>query len=225
MDFALDKWIGIVFVIYSVSLHELGHALTATYFGDPTPGRHGRLTWNPLVQLHPVYSIAVPLVSFLLNGTPLGFAYCPIDPSRFRRPLRDRALTALAGPAVNFTVMLVCLGLLWIEALAPHDSWNRPIFFGVALWNMILGVFNLMPIPGLDGYDVIRPALPLGLRRPLDDLRHMGYLPLLVIFLLAPVVFGQVIPPFLALFIKALPSHITYDQLLELFAHWRPRGY
>ena len=118
----MDRWIVVFLIIYSVTLHELGHAYVATWCGDPTPGQHGRLTWNPLVQLHPVYSVVLPIVTYLWMGFPLGWAYCPIDPSRFRHPLRDRALTALAGPAMNFAIVAVCIGAIW----APWRSLRVP---------------------------------------------------------------------------------------------------
>ena len=181
----IDKIFAVLLVVYSITLHELAHAWSATWLGDPTPGRAGRLTWNPLVQLHPIYSVVLPLMSFALTGRPMGFAFCPIDPSRFKRPLLYQALVGAAGPLANFAIALICLGLLWIPQIAPDNSVNQRVFFAVMLWNLFLGIFNLLPFPGLDGYMVIRPLLPRVIRLQLDKIRYMGYLPLLLIMTLS----------------------------------------
>jgi Zn-dependent protease len=202
----------VAIVVYSISLHELAHAYAATWCGDPTPGRNGRLTWNPIVQLHPFYSIALPIISYFLMGWPFGFAFTPIDPSRFRRPLRDRALVGISGPLVNFLLMALLVGLLWIPGLATPPSYdfpgsyNFPVFFYAAYFNLLLGVFNLLPIPGLDGYDVIRPALPLSLRQPLDNLRRMGLVPMLLIFFLGPRLLSAFWYDVERLFLKLVPG-------------------
>ncbi|MCW8130290.1 MAG: site-2 protease family protein [Planctomycetota bacterium] len=194
-------------VLYSVSLHELAHAYTATYFGDPTPGRHGRLTWDPLAQLLPTwfYSMVFPALMYLTNGFLFCYAFCPIDPSRFRKPLRDRALVALAGPVTNFAIMGLFVGLLYIKPIAQPRYYNTQIFLWTAYWNFVLGIFNLLPLPGLDGYDVLRPALPLGLRRPLDEFRRMGFLPMILAIMLGSRLLGVVIDPLERYFFMLTP--------------------
>lgn len=206
----------VVLVVYSISLHELAHAYSATWCGDPTPGLHGRLSWNPLVHLHPFYSIALPFISWLLFHVPFGFAFTPIDPARFRHPLRDRALVGLAGPAANFLVGGFFIGLLWIPQLARAESYNLSIFTLAAFWNLVLGVFNLLPLPGLDGYDVVRPALPLSIRRPLDHVRTMGFLPMLLILFLGPSVFQYVFGPFASAFLRVVPMRA--DEFVRLMS-------
>jgi Zn-dependent protease len=212
----MEKWTAIVpaivLIVYSVSLHELAHAWVATRCGDPTPGRHGRLTWNPLVQLHPVYSILMPLIGYALARFPFGFAYTPIDPSRFRRPLRDRALVSLAGPVANFLFMFLFIGLLWIPGIArpPIGDQEPMINFGVfslvAFYSLLLGAFNLLPLPGLDGYSVIRPLLPLALRRSLDDVARMGFVPFVLILVLGSTLMGPVFGCLLHLFQTIAPE-------------------
>ena len=217
MDFPYDKWAGVVLLIYTVSLHELGHAWTATYFGDPTPGKHGRLTWNPLVQLHPIYSFVFPLLSYVTMGWPLGWAFCPIDPSRFKKPLRDNALTSLAGPAVNFAAAAFCICMYWIPFMTPPETRFYSIFFGVGLWNLMLGAFNLMPLPGLDGYDVFRVFLPLKIRRPLDEFRRMGFLPLVLAIFIGSRLFLPIVKYLVYLYYLMLPSLVEFDELLRLW--------
>ncbi|GMV81229.1 MAG: site-2 protease family protein [Planctomycetota bacterium] len=224
MDFPIDKLIVVLLVVYTITLHELAHAWAATWAGDPTPGKHGRLTWNPIVQLHPVYSVVMPLITYLLNGWPIGFAYCPIDPSRFRKPLRDRALVGLAGPLVNFAVSLLCVGLMWLPFVVRpdlEDGANATILFGLAFWNLLLGLFNMLPLPGLDGYDVIRPILPLAIRQPLDRFRTMGFLPLLLALMVGGELLGLVATPAIRFFFAILPAHVD---AYELFHYWLGRG-
>jgi Zn-dependent protease len=180
--------------------------------GDPTPGRHGRLTFNPLAQLMdtPFYSMILPTLAYLTQGTLFCYAFCPIDPTRFRRPLRDRALVAIAGPVTNFLMMGLFIGILWIPGTTSHDpnklTFHQLILPHAAYWNLVLGVFNLLPLPGLDGYDVIRGLLPLGIRRPLDDFRRMGFLPLIVALLLGPHLLGFLMEPLLHFFVMLLPG-------------------
>jgi Zn-dependent protease len=211
----------VLLVVYSVSLHELAHAYAATWCGDPTPGRHGRLTWNPLVQLHPVYSILMPIIGYALARFPFGFAYTPIDPSHFRRPLRDRALVGLSGPAANFLVAFAFVGLLWVPGLAPPPiaeriSYNFRVFALVAFYNLLLAIFNLLPLPGLDGYAVVRPVLPLQLRRSLDDVARMGFIPFMLILVLGSTLMGPVFGYLLDLFHRITPRGATEYVYLTL---------
>lgn len=208
-------------VVYSVTLHELGHAFVATWCGDPTPGKHGRLTFNPLVQLHPVYSVIMPLFCYFMFRFPFGFAFCPVDPSRFRRPLRDRALTAIAGPTMNFLVAIICVGLLWLPTLLTSDledpTYFEIIIFLVAFWNLVLGVFNLLPFPGLDGYEVARPALPLGIRNWLDEFRRSGFLPLILAVVVGSRLLWAVFPYVFYYFRMLLPTRINPSEMLNLW--------
>ena len=146
-------------------------------------------------------------MTYALNGWPFGWAFCPVDPTRFKRPLRDNALTSLAGPAVNFAVVLVCVGALWVPMLTPPGMFNRTVFYLVGKWNLILAVFNLMPLPGLDGYDVWRVFLPLSMRMPLDNFRKMGFLPLvLAIFVGSEIFGGFLMDPLIGAYRYLLPS-------------------
>jgi Zn-dependent protease len=194
----------IALIIYSITLHELAHAYTATRLGDPTPGRAGRLTWNPLAQLDLFSSVLLPIFSWLMFGFPYGAAYCPIDPSRFRRPLRDRMLVGLSGPAVNFGFFAAALFLLWLPlngtpVLSPPGSVSASVLFGLALFSLILGAFNLMPVPGLDGYEVFRPLLPVTLRRRFDGFREAGVIANLLSFVVAMLLFNTLVAPWLML--------------------------
>jgi len=208
----LVKLFVLALVIYGTSLHELGHAYMATWLGDPTPGKYGRLTLNPLPHLSPFMTAVVfPTIFFLTSGSLFCLAMTPIDPSRLRKPLRDHALIALAGPAMNFVLMGVLIGILWIPDAYRYDdsgpaNWATAVLPRAALWNLILGVFNLLPIPPLDGYNLARLFLPLRLRQLTDNFARMGMLTMVIAMIVGGAMFGYIRFPLLHFFMKLLPN-------------------
>lgn len=155
-------------VLLAFALHEMAHAYVATWFGDPTPARHGRRTLNPIRHLDPLGSIML-VASLLLFGFPMGFAVTPVDDRRMRKPRLHGALTALAGPLTNVILCVVSLAL-YIVALqhVGPDSFrlgatNTPLLIEMAeyamYFNAFLVVFNLIPIPPLDGGRVVGSIL------------------------------------------------------------------
>lgn len=151
-------------VLIAFALHEMAHAYAATWFGDPTPARHGRRTLNPIRHLDPLGTTMLA-VSMLLFGFPFGFAVTPVDDERMRRPRLHGALTSFAGPLVNiaFTVLFLVLYIWAIQNVGP-DSFrlgtsDTPLlvelsFYGM-VFNAFLAVFNLLPIPPLDGGRIV----------------------------------------------------------------------
>lgn len=139
-------------VIASLSLHELAHAYVAWRLGDPTAKELGRLTLNPIAHLDPLGTLMFALTA-LLAGVPFGWAKpVPVDPRNFRRPKEGMALVAVAGPVMNFLLALVALAVL------RHVGLGGRAFEVVALAylvNVILGLFNLIPVPPLDGSRVV----------------------------------------------------------------------
>ena len=139
-------------VVVSLSLHELAHAYMAWRLGDPTAKEQGRLTLNPIAHLDPLGTLMFALTA-LLAGVPFGWAKpVPVDPRYFRRPKEGMALVAVAGPAMNFVLALVALAVL------RHAGLDGRAFNVVALAylvNVILGLFNLIPIPPLDGSRIV----------------------------------------------------------------------
>ena len=202
----------IALVIYGTSLHEMGHAFVAYWLGDPTPGRHGRLTFNPLAHLKPVFTaIILPALMFFSGGGLLCMAQTPVDPSRFRRPLRDHALVALAGPLMNFAFAALLIGVLWLPNmmqghwLRSPENYATAIIPWAAFWNLIMAVFNLLPIPPLDGYWIIRSALPLRWRIQTDALARNGMISLLLALIVGSYLIGQIDLPLLRAFNSVLP--------------------
>ncbi len=149
-------------LIGSLSLHEWAHAVVAKKLGDPTADSQGRVTLNPIAHIDPIGTVLIPL--FMIFMAP-GFAIfgwgkpVPVNPSYFRKPVRDDILTTMAGPASN---LAICLGTVVVGALVlrlvPGGENLLPLFTMVLLLNSVLIIFNLLPIPPLDGSRVMRHA-------------------------------------------------------------------
>ncbi len=164
----------IAFVVLSLSLHEAAHAWAANALGDPTAKLQGRMTWNPLVHIDPWMTLILPTLSILLFGFLFGGARpVPVDPRNFKNAHRDNALVAIAGPLSNFLLALVFMGA-WIGVLTLTDYTGDQLLPAVlratALANVILAVFNLIPLLPLDGGHV-SVVWYEGLRRRLARLR------------------------------------------------------
>jgi Zn-dependent protease len=171
----------IIILIVSISVHEFAHALAADRLGDPTPRYSGRLTLNPLAHLDPLGSLMFILARFGW-GKPV-----PIDPFNFRFPRRDETLVALAGPLSNFLLFLLA-GFL--SRLLPTLSvfW---LYF--ALININLGLFNLLPLPSLDGSRILLNLLPAESSYSwAQSLNQYGFYLIVLLFLL-PIGSGNLI--------------------------------
>jgi len=163
------------FLLGSLILHELAHAYVATWLGDPTPREQGRLTLNPIVHLDPLGSAMFVLTAFI-GSFIFGWAKPVLVNARwFRRPQVDMALVAAAGPATNLVVALVCVALL------VHGDLDGTAF-DVALRayevNIVLGIFNLIPIPPLDGSRIVAAVFPSALYARWAQLDQVGMIAL-----------------------------------------------
>lgn len=160
----------LLILLFSVIIHELAHGYVAYSLGDPTAKYHGRLTLNPLKHLDPFGSVILPLLLFISQSPVLvGWAKpVPINPYNLKNQKWGSLKVALAGPATNMA-LAICFGLL-IRAI----SFFFPVFFAVAPGvflmfyfvvhiNIILAIFNLIPIPPLDGSWILLQFLPPGL--------------------------------------------------------------
>jgi len=149
-------------LIISVVMHELSHGAVADANGDPTPRLAGRLTWNPLAHLDPLGTIFIVLIIFM--GVPFfGWAKpVPINPTYFRDYRKGMISTALAGPFANFSLLVLCMGILYfmyIFQVSPKSLVAGMLGIGVLI-NFVLMFFNLLPIPPLDGSKVLLQFLP-----------------------------------------------------------------
>jgi Zn-dependent protease len=201
----------LVALVPSLVLHEFAHALAADRLGDPTPRRWGRLTLNPKPLVDPFGSIVLPGLILVLVASgnfcllPI-FAYAkpmPLDTLNLRNPRRGVTIVTLAGLGVNL-VLAVGAGLVLRAALGGDQAFNGDLgqfVYAVFLVNVYMFVFQLMPIPGLDGAKLLAPALPPRAREVYTNLDQY-----LVLFIL--VVFFLLSGPFLAI-VRALVEALT----------------
>lgn len=191
-------------LLFSVVIHEVSHGAMANYLGDPTAKESGRLSLNPIKHLDFFGSFLVPLTLYLLSGGTFVFGWAkpvPFDPMLLRKPKRDTGLVAFAGPMANF-ILAIFFGLLiriFHSSLTPFlilfSSWVVEI-------NLLLGIFNLVPIPPLDGSKIILALAPDSWLPHLVFLERYG-LWILLIFLF----FGfSLIIPIISFFYRILTS-------------------
>jgi Zn-dependent protease len=139
-------------VLVSLTLHELAHAWVAWRLGDPTAKSQGRLTLNPIVHLDPLGTLMFVLTALIAN-LPFGWARpVPVDPRYFRRAKEGMAIVAAAGPLVNFLLALVCWGV--VRHVELSGQWTE-VLEKAYIVNLVLGIFNLIPVPPLDGSRIL----------------------------------------------------------------------
>ena len=160
----------ITILILSLAIHEAAHAFVANLCGDPTAKEQGRLTLNPIAHIDPVMTLIVPLFLWMSTGFLFGGAKpVPVSPHRLRHPLRDMSLVAIAGPLSNILLAILFTVLYW----------------GV-IANVFLAVFNMVPIPPLDGSRVMAYLLPSGLRASYMRLESFGLMIVIFVFFVLP---------------------------------------
>lgn len=183
----------LVVLISSLSVHEAAHAWAADRLGDPTARHLGRLSLNPAVHVDPIGTLLFPLIA-LFTGVPLiGWAKpVPVDPRHLKHPKRDFALIAAAGPASNLIMAAIGAAVLQVSrsAAGPGDivggALTGPLvalFLTFTVVNVLLAVFNMIPVPPLDGGNVLLGVLPAGPARIVEQLRPYGILILYALML------------------------------------------
>ena len=188
--------------VFSIVVHEVAHGRVALWRGDTTARDLGRLTLNPLPHVDPIGSLLLPGI-LMATGAPFLFGWAkpvPVDWSRLRRPRNDQLLVALAGPASN---VVLAIGFAALARFAPHEGFFAPLaVMGMAgvVWNCALALFNLIPIPPLDGSWVLMRFLPLRHIIALQHFRMLGFV--LVVLLMS---FG---PASNALFVRPLRAAV-----------------
>ncbi|HYK08177.1 MAG TPA: site-2 protease family protein [Candidatus Eisenbacteria bacterium] len=160
MDFLLTIGISLVVLLFSAILHEVMHGYIADRLGDPTARLMGRLTLNPLKHIDPFMTILLPLLLFFSGSRILfgGAKPVPIDPFNLKDGKKDVALVALAGPLTNLVVAALAAGILHLGALSIPLL--EEVLFLIVQINIYLAIFNLLPIPPLDGSKVFALLLP-----------------------------------------------------------------
>lgn len=192
-------------VLYAIILHEIAHGWVANRLGDDTADRAGRLTLNPIPHIDPIGSVAVPLL-LAVSGSPYLFGWArpvPVHFAQLRHPKRDMVLVAFAGPGTNLILAVLSALLARALAVAGVTPLVTMALVGVQI-NVVLAVFNLLPILPLDGGRVLCGLLPLPAARAFARLEPYGLL--IVVGLLYLGVLGTVVGPLTRTLVNALLS-------------------
>lgn len=177
--------------ILAITLHEAAHGWMAMKLGDDTAARLGRVTFNPLRHIDPFGTVILPAVMYFTTGFVFGWAKpVPVDFSRLHHPRRDMVWVALAGPGTNFLLALASAwGLARLgEGQGLIYAWLTAALTVSVLANIILMIFNMIPLPPLDGGRVAVGVLPDALAFPLARLERYGILILVSVLFLLPFV-------------------------------------
>jgi len=175
-------------LLFAITLHEAAHAYVARYFGDNTAYSQGRMSLNPVKHIDPFGTIVLPLIFFLLSSPFLiGYARpVPVDFGRLRKPKRDMAWVALAGPMAN---LVMALGWLILAIFLVAGGFDERFFFnqvavaGIKV-NLLLFAFNLFPLPPLDGGRILTSILPHSLAYKFARIEPYGFFILLALLFL-----------------------------------------
>lgn len=203
------KLVLLVVLVGSVVLHELGHALSALAFGDDTAKRAGHLTLNPWT-ISPFGAVILPALLILVGATPIAFAATPVNPRNMRNPRLHGMLCSLAGPAVN----LVLIGASVLLLRGVHGGYvggvsYREAAFDLGYINVILAVFNLLPVPPLDGSAVLERVMPRQWWPSYVKFRQWG-MGVLILVVLATPLLGDLLSPFLRLWARTWTQQAVF---------------
>ncbi len=210
-------------LLFSVVIHELAHGWMALKLGDPTAKMMGRLTLNPIPHIDLIGSIIVPLFSLIMAGQ-IFIAWAkpvPVNPLNFSNYRRDDILVSVVGPLSNLVLAFLCTLLFIVTGIiSPYFVHINPLFEqgfnfllsmfagGITL-NIVLGVFNLIPIPPLDGSHVIASLLPEDLNQ---NYQRIGFFGIFIILILMRW------PPFHFLFINIIKTLTTpFQMIINIF--------
>jgi Zn-dependent protease len=183
-------------VLIAITMHEAAHAFAAWRLGDDTAYLRGRVTLNPLKHVDPFGTVILPGL-LLLSGTGFLFGYAkpvPVNTRRLKHFRRDSALVAFAGPASNIILALISAVLIHLALLAPDwlSQWSVETLINSITLNVMLALFNMLPLLPLDGGRVLGGLLPPSLARPFFRTERYGMLILLGLIFLLPYIGRQV---------------------------------
>jgi Zn-dependent protease len=196
-------FLSFIVLLFSLTVHEAAHAFTADRLGDPTARLLGRVSLDPRVHADLVGTVILPLIAIATGAPLIGWAKpVPVDIRRLRHQRRDYVLVAAAGPGSNLVIALVAATLLSVMPISPLTLGEPNISVPLASilaravqLNVLLAVFNMLPIPPLDGGNVLGGLLPLALARQFNQLRPYGFL-LLYALVLTGAFEAIVVPPY-----------------------------
>jgi Zn-dependent protease len=196
LEHIVDILFKLIAFLFAISVHESAHAWMANLRGDPTARMLGRISLNPIRHIDPIGTLVLPAIAMIYRVPVIGWAKpTPVDPRNFKNPVLDDILTAVVGPISNFVVAGGAVLILSLVQIVSPTA--RQIVFGILqgltqpdtnsflvplclliyelmVINIVLAVFNLIPVPPLDGSHVLRHLLPAGLLRIYDTLGMVG---------------------------------------------------
>lgn len=179
----LLQWLGLVILF---TFHEFGHAWMAMKCGDNTAKDDGRVSLNPLVHLDPIGSVLLPLILFVTGAGLIGWAKpVPVNPNNLNNPRRDDVLVTLAGPWMNLVIAVALVGLARI-GIAFDGEQMANYCFSIAAMSLLLFFFNLLPIPPLDGSQLLRVAVRMDYATFAEFSRY-GFMALFILMNIRPV--------------------------------------
>jgi Zn-dependent protease len=191
--YGISVWI--LPLITAITFHEAAHGFVAHHFGDNTAWERGRVTFNPLKHIDPFGTIVMPAI-LLLSHSPFLFGYAkpvPVNFRALRNPKMDMVWVALAGPGTNIALALVAALAFHVLNYLPADvaQWVADNLKNALVINVVLAIFNMLPIPPLDGGRVAVGLLPRVLAAPLARLEPYGMLILIGVLILLPLAGSQ----------------------------------
>jgi Zn-dependent protease len=178
-------------VLLAITVHEAAHGWVAWRCGDDTAYRLGRVTFNPLRHIDPIGTVLLPAMLLLASGGQVLFGFAkpvPVNFGRLRHPRRDSVLVAAAGPGVNIAMACAAGFLIHLIVLLPESAarWVGLNLLNAVWINVLLAVFNMLPIPPLDGGRVAVGLLPPALSLPLARIERFGIMVVLGVLLVLP---------------------------------------
>jgi Zn-dependent protease len=186
--YEVSTWI--IPLVVAITFHEAAHGFVAYLFGDTTAWRQGRVSFNPLKHIDPFGTILLPAL-LMITHSPFLFGYAkpvPVNFRALRRPKLDSVFVAAAGPGMNLALAILSAALFHLVRLAPPEAadWIGENLNNALIINVLLAVFNLLPIPPLDGGRILVGLLPDGPSRSLAALEPYGMIILLAALLILP---------------------------------------